>query len=314
MMASGKSAKKNRNAKSAPVVRQRQGLPWLTIGAVGVIVALAVVIGVVVINSQDEKNTANAALAAWVPSTADPDPSVNIAGIFTVPAGTYKASQHVSSAQRVAYDSLAENLPPTGGPHDQTWAACNGVVYDTAVRNENMVHPLEHGAIWIAYNPDTIDSGDLDILKGLVDGQPYMMLSPYPNLPSKISLQAWEHRLQVDSATDERVMQFITALRQNTSVYPEIGATCSQPTFNIQNPPAFDATAPGADAIPMSGEGATNATNESAGATPAGQSPADSTSGSTPDPSTSASVEASNPADTGSESGASSAAVSSSAG
>lgn len=314
MMASGKSAKKNRKAKSVPVVRQRQGLPWLTISAVGVIVVLAVVIGVVVINSQDEKNTANAALAAWVPSTENPDPSVNIAGIFTVPAGTYKASQHVSSTQRVAYDSVAKNLPPIGGPHDQTWAACNGVVYNSAVRNENMVHPLEHGAIWIAYNPDTIDSGDLDILTGLVNGQPYMMLSPYPNLPSKISLQAWEHRLEVDSASDERVMQFITALRQNTSVYPEIGATCSQPTFNIQNPPAFDATAPGADAIPMSGVGATNATDESNGAMTDAQTSSDSTSGSTSDPSAAESADVSNPTDPGSESGVSSATVSSSAG
>ncbi len=264
MMASGKSAKKNRKTKAAPVISQRQGLPWLTIGAIGVIVILAVVIGAVVINSQDEKNAANAALTPFQPSTDNPDPSLNIAGIFTVPAGTYKASQHVTSTQRVAYDSLAENLPPTGGPHDGIWAACNGAVYTAAVRNENMVHPLEHGAVWIAYNPDTIDAGDLDILTNLVNGQPYLMLSPYPNMAAKISLQAWEHRLQVDSASDERIMQFITALRQNTSVYPEIGATCSQPTFNIQNPPPFDSTAPGADAIPMSGEGSTTVTDESA--------------------------------------------------
>ncbi len=38
----------------------------------------------------------------------------------------------------------------------QTWATCNGVVYTKAVRIENMVHTLEHGAVWIAYNPDTI--------------------------------------------------------------------------------------------------------------------------------------------------------------
>ena len=42
----------------------------------------------------------------------------------------------------------------------------------------------------------------------------------------------------MDSASDERVEQFITALRQNRWVYPETGATCQQPTFDVENPPA----------------------------------------------------------------------------
>ena len=70
----------------------------------------------------------------------------------------------------------------------------------------------------------------------------------------------------MDSATDPRVQQFITALRQNRWVYPETGATCQQPDFDTANPPAFDPSAPGADAIPMSGTGGTTATSEAAAA------------------------------------------------
>jgi Protein of unknown function (DUF3105) len=64
-----------------------------------------------------------------------------------------------------------------------------------------------------------------------------MSLWPYPGLDSPISLQAWAHQLKVDSASDERVQQFITALRQNRWVYPETGATCQQPSFDTTNPP-----------------------------------------------------------------------------
>ena len=167
MMASGKNAKRARTP--APVVSKRQGLPWLTIGAVVVVLALAASIFVYVYSKQHAKSEAAAAVAAWVPSETNMDPSTKIPGIYvgasTVQNGVisyvkYKAALHVNSDQRVAYD----RFPPVGGPHDAEWAACNGVVYATAVRDENMVHPMEHGAIWITYNPKTIKAGDLDIL------------------------------------------------------------------------------------------------------------------------------------------------------
>jgi Protein of unknown function (DUF3105) len=263
MMASGKTAKKQRRA--APVMTQREGLPWLTITAVAIIVALAATVFFVVYGAKQDKDEAAAAEAAiseslkpWEPTADNPDPSTVIPGIYVGAADAYKVGLHVSPPTRVAYD----RFPPVGGPHDAEWAACNGVVYAVGVRNENMVHTLEHGAVWITYNPDTISASDLDLLTSLVDGQPYTSLSPYPGLDSPIALQAWAHQLKVDSASDERVTQFLTALRQNRWVYPETGATCQQPTFDVDNPPAFDPTTPGADAIPMSGAGAQVASTE----------------------------------------------------
>ena len=217
----------------------------MTIGAVAVVVALAVGIFVVVFNQTREKNAAADALAPFTPSETNPDPSTTIPGIYVgastpataeTPAGyvDYKAAIHITADQRVAYN----RFPPVGGPHDGEWANCNGIVYTTAVRNENMVHTLEHGAVWIAYNPETISQEDLTTLTGLVQGKPYMSLSPYPGLDATISLQAWAHQLKLDSASDPRVEQFITALRQNRWVYPETGATCQQPTFDVGQPAA----------------------------------------------------------------------------
>ncbi len=267
MMASGKSAKNGRTPP--PLVSRHRNVPWLTIGAVVAILALAGGIFAVVLNQSRQNSAAEAALEPWIPSADNPDPSIEISGIYVgaaVPATgdqpatyvDYKGALHVTADQRVAYN----RYPPVGGPHDGTWANCNGIVYNTAVRTENMVHTLEHGAVWITYNPDTIAAGDVDTLSALVDGQPFLTLSPYPGLDSPISLQAWGHQLKVDSASDERVQQFITALRQNRWVYPETGATCQQPSFDTVNPPPFDPTPPGPDAIPMSGTGATTATSE----------------------------------------------------
>lgn len=272
MMASGSNAKRVR--KPAPVVTKGGGPPWLTIGAVAVVLALAVGIFFVVLNQTRANDQVQNALAPWTPSEENRDPSTGIDGIYigaSTPATAdtsatyidYKAAIHITADQRVAYN----RFPPVGGPHDGTWANCNGIAYPSAVRNESMVHTLEHGAVWIAYNPDKISPADLTTLRALVENQPFLTLSPYPGLDSTISMQAWAHQLKLDSASDPRVAQFITALRQNRWVYPETGATCQQPSFDVANPPPFDPTPPGAGAIPMSGTGGAPATGEMSGAT-----------------------------------------------
>lgn len=52
--------------------------------------------------------------------------------------------------------------PPAGGPHNQVWLNCG--IYSEAVPNENAVHDLEHGAVWITYAPD-LPQSDIDKLK-----------------------------------------------------------------------------------------------------------------------------------------------------
>jgi len=41
--------------------------------------------------------------------------------------------------------------PPVGGTHNATWMNCG--IYDKPVANERAVHNLEHGAVWITYQP-----------------------------------------------------------------------------------------------------------------------------------------------------------------
>ncbi|WP_433612259.1 DUF3105 domain-containing protein [Prescottella agglutinans] len=185
----------------------------------------------------------------FAPTTAEPDPSLGIEGITVV---EYPAGRHVQGNQRVAYD----RTPPFGGPHDAVWAQCTGTVYDKAIRSENAVHSLEHGAVWITYDPELVSGRALNALVDRVEGQPYLLLSPYPGLSVPVSLQSWGHQLVVDDTSDERIDHFVDALRLNRNTFPEPGATCATlPTaFDVKNPPPFQAGPPdprAPDTVPM---------------------------------------------------------------
>ncbi|GLZ10903.1 hypothetical protein Acsp04_11380 [Actinomadura sp. NBRC 104425] len=114
--------------------------------------------------------------------------------------------------------------PPMGGAHDPVWQNCDGRVYDQPLRNENAVHSLEHGAVWITYRPGL--AGDqLDRLKDRVEGTDYTMLSPYPGLDAPIALSAWGRQLKVQDASDARIDAFLRAYVKGPQT-PEPGAAC----------------------------------------------------------------------------------------
>lgn len=176
--------------------------------------------------------------------TAAADPSSSIPGVVRE---DYPAGHHVNAQQRVAYD----HLPPFGGAHDAVWATCTGIVYPRAIRNENAVHSLEHGAVWITYDPNALQPNQIESLAMLVDGQPYTMMSPYPGLDSPLSVQSWGHQLTLTDPSDPRLVEFIEKLRLNENTYPEPGASCASPYFDVDNPPPFDPSPPGPDAVPV---------------------------------------------------------------
>ena len=121
--------------------------------------------------------------------------------------------------------------PPVGGEHDGEWADCTGTVYSVDIRNENAVHSLEHGALWITYDPERVSEDDVATLSDLVDGRSGRMLSPRPGLGAPIGLQSWNNQLTVDSVTDPRLQQAAEFLTFNPDSTPEVGATCENPTF-----------------------------------------------------------------------------------
>lgn len=113
--------------------------------------------------------------------------------------------------------------PPAGGAHNQYWLNCG--VYDQPQTNENAVHSLEHGAVWVTYDTGAVSGEELDALKAQLPSS-YVVLSPFEGLPSPIVLSAWNAQLQLDSATDTRIPEFFEEYWRNQNV-PEPNAVCT---------------------------------------------------------------------------------------
>jgi hypothetical protein len=129
-----------------------------------------------------------------------------------------------SHDESVDYSSL--ELPPVGGVHSGIWQNCG--IYDQPVVSKNAVHSMEHGAVWITYQPD-LPAGDVTALQDMVRDQNFVVLSPYPDLKSPVVLSAWGILLEIDSADDSRIANFVNQYQQGPQT-PELGAICTDGT------------------------------------------------------------------------------------
>lgn len=186
--------------------------------AVLILLIAAVTYGSIALDTFFPSN-AERELAAFTPSADRPDPSTAIAGVRPQDV---REREHVATTDGPGY----ETRPPVGGPHGDTWAACSGVAHPEPVRDADAVHSLEHGAVWISYDPARTDAVTVQALTGRVTGDPYLLLSPYPGLDAPVSLQSWGHRLTLDTPEDPRFEQFIQALRDNPYLPPEPRGDC----------------------------------------------------------------------------------------
>lgn len=114
-------------------------------------------------------------------------------------------------------------IPPVGGTHNPAWQNCG--IYPLPVPNENAVHSLEHGAIWINYHPD-LDPAEITKLEEITRQSGYRLLSPYPDLSSPVVVSAWGYQLKLESADDPRLLAFIEKYERNPES-PEPGAPCT---------------------------------------------------------------------------------------
>ncbi len=157
------------------------------------------------------------------------------------------SANHVQG--RVAYTVQ----PPNSGDHNSYPQTCQ--VYDAPVVPEHAVHSMEHGAAWVTYRPD-LPRDQVTALEGLVAGDPYRMLSPFPGLSAPVTLQAWGRSLKVDSALDPRVRQFLDGYTNGPQTR-EKGAACTgvdQPgTEPFVLGPDGRSFAPGSAAAPAPG-------------------------------------------------------------
>ncbi len=130
---------------------------------------------------------------------------------------SYKPAEHTDAP--VAY----RESPPVGGPHNPLWQNCG--FYSEPVRSENAVHSMEHGAVWITYQPN-LPTEQVDILRKLGSEQDYVLVSPYPGLPTPVVASAWNNQLRLEGVEDPNLERFVRFFRQGPQT-PEPGAGCT---------------------------------------------------------------------------------------
>jgi hypothetical protein len=116
-----------------------------------------------------------------------------------------------------------EQIPPVGGEHNPLWQ--NAGFYEQQVLEEQAVHTLEHGAVWITYRAD-LPEDQKEELRRIVESQDCLLASPYPSLPSPVVASAWGKQLRLNSVDDPRLQEFIRAYRKGPQT-PEPGAPCT---------------------------------------------------------------------------------------
>lgn len=125
-------------------------------------------------------------------------------------------------ATHTTEDVAYEQTPPVGGDHHPTWQNCG--FYDAPVVEEHAVHSLEHGAVWLTYDP-ALPAADVGTLRDLADRYPYLLVSPLDGVQGVVA-SAWGLQVQLEGADDERLEPFLVAYLQGPQT-PEPGAPCS---------------------------------------------------------------------------------------
>jgi len=128
-------------------------------------------------------------------------------------------------------DYSGHSNPPTYGDHhgfDPNGTDVNpGItprptgVYTAEQPEEDLIHNLEHGHVWISYDPSLISSGDLASLEALVrDGSPNangggvgVILTPRAANDHMIALASWARLLTLDDYDPETIRDFVETNR-----------------------------------------------------------------------------------------------------
>jgi Protein of unknown function (DUF3105) len=152
------------------------------------------------------------------PSTGG-DPHTDNPALSAVQTFDYVGGQHTKDPVTYA------QTPPAGGQHDPVWDDCG--VYTDPIRNENGVHDLEHGTVWITYRPDlsAADVQSLETALGTVKSEK-TILSPYPGLPAPVVATVWNAQLALKGADDSRLPIFLKEYGDGHTAPEAAFATC----------------------------------------------------------------------------------------
>lgn len=163
-----------------------------------VVGAVVVVIGLLVLNTLDNRRDADALVERLEAGgcTFDNRSDPTSAG----------ASNHVPPASY-------EVDPPAGGNHDPAPAPAGTYSEGNLPTDTMIVHSLEHGYIAIWHQPG-LDQAGMEAIGEAVDGyERDVLVVPRPSVPGQVAATAWGERLLCPTAEAGALREFIEAYR-----------------------------------------------------------------------------------------------------
>ncbi len=149
-------------------------------------------------------------------------------GLFTVPVSAPDGPGERFPDQGTTHIASNEGHPPYNSvPGTSGWhydypdgGPARWDVYKEPLADEVLIHNLEHGGIGIHYNcPDGCDELVAQ-LEGFYQRGEEIIVSPYPDMDTRIALTAWTFLDAFDEFDQERVEAFISA-HHNSPNAPE---------------------------------------------------------------------------------------------
>jgi hypothetical protein len=190
--------------RQAPPAASRQKAAWREtldsyggLWTIGIIVAAVVFVGVLVFaNNLNAQPSDEPLMGEEIIAPGPPD--------------------HVSNE---AQWLITPGRPPVNGPHSPTPQAPG--VYDAPIPDGSAIHSLEHGIIWITYNPQKVDQQAISELKDFqADHNRDVIVSPRPANNAAIAAGSWDRLLQQESLDREELERFFDT---NLNRAPEPG-------------------------------------------------------------------------------------------
>ena len=118
---------------------------------------------------------------------------------------------HISASD--SHEEYNSN-PPTSGSHAGTaqWGFS-----EVAIPDENLIHNIEHGGIWISYKD--LDQQSIETLREIArKNSRSVVVTPRAANDSPVAVASWGRLMKLDSVDEEAITEFI---RKNKNKSPE---------------------------------------------------------------------------------------------
>lgn len=126
-------------------------------------------------------------------------------------------TEHVGTAEEMV---IPPDEPPVSGPHFPQWLP-EGGAYEQPVQDGNALHNLEHGMVWITYDPTLVTPEQIATLNEFAEDRSRdVIVSPREANAAPITAASWRRILTMDEADTELLDQFV---RTNLNRSPEPG-------------------------------------------------------------------------------------------